>query len=89
MGAEIKIVTSAGPRYNFVSTAGSYLLSSDRRVHFGLEANTIVRFIGLAELKHWSMLPQILKIDEFIGTPAKTIVCVCPPGAINSVTDLG
>jgi hypothetical protein len=36
IGAEIKLVTSTGPQYWTVSTAGSYLSSNDKRAHFGL-----------------------------------------------------
>jgi enediyne biosynthesis protein E4 len=77
IGAEIKITTSLGAQYNIVSTAGSYLSSSDRRAHFGLGSDTNVKTIEI----HWPSgivqtlkdLPadQILKIDEPAGTPAK------------------
>jgi hypothetical protein len=77
IGAEIKITTSLGPQYNIVSTAGSYLSSSDRRAHFGLGSDTSVKTIEI----HWPSgivqtlkdIPadQILKIDEPAGTPAK------------------
>jgi hypothetical protein len=36
IGAEVKLDTPAGPQYATVSTASSYLSSSDKRVHFGL-----------------------------------------------------
>ncbi len=39
IGAEVKIVTQAGSQLATVSTAGSYLSSSDKRVHFGLGAS--------------------------------------------------
>jgi enediyne biosynthesis protein E4 len=77
IGAEIKITTSLGAQYNIVSTAGSYLSSSDRRAHFGLGSDTNVKTIEI----HWPSgivqtlkdLPadQILKIDEPAGTPGK------------------
>jgi len=35
IGAEVKIVTAKGSQYATVTTAGSYLSSSDKRVHFG------------------------------------------------------
>jgi enediyne biosynthesis protein E4 len=42
IGAQIKIVTSAGAQYATVTTAGSYESSSDKRVHFGLgHANSV------------------------------------------------
>ena len=36
IGAEIKVSTSKGNQFVTVSTAGSYLSSSDKRAHFGL-----------------------------------------------------
>jgi peptidoglycan hydrolase-like protein with peptidoglycan-binding domain len=36
IGAEVKLVTSAGQRFATVSTSGSYLSSKDKLVHFGL-----------------------------------------------------
>ncbi|MGH9723439.1 MAG: CRTAC1 family protein [Candidatus Acidiferrales bacterium] len=38
IGAEVKIVSQDGSQMATVSTAGSYLSSSDKRVHFGLGA---------------------------------------------------
>src|SRR5258707_5612643 len=41
IGAEIKLVTTKGPQFATGSTAGSYLSSIDKRVHFvlGSESN--------------------------------------------------
>jgi len=36
IGAVVKLVTSQGTQYATVTTASSYLSSSDKRVHFGL-----------------------------------------------------
>jgi enediyne biosynthesis protein E4 len=47
IGAEIKIMTSAGMQIETVSTAGSYLSSSDRRVHFGLGADKEARAVEI------------------------------------------
>lgn len=77
IGAEIKITTSLGPQYNIVSTAGSYLSSSDRRVHFGLGSDTRVKTIevhwpsGIVQTLNDIPADQILKIDEPAETPAK------------------
>jgi hypothetical protein len=49
IGAEIKLITSAGPQYVTVSTAGSYLSSSDKRAHFGLGSDTTASLIEI----HW------------------------------------
>jgi hypothetical protein len=40
IGAVVKLTTPAGSQYQTVTTSGSYCSSSDRRVHFGLGANT-------------------------------------------------
>jgi hypothetical protein len=49
IGAEIKVTTSAGSQWATVSTAGSYLSSSDKRAHFGLGPDTVVKSIHI----HW------------------------------------
>ena len=43
VGAEVRIVTAAGVRHGRASTAVGYGGASDRRVHFGLGADTVVR----------------------------------------------
>jgi hypothetical protein len=40
IGAEVKLVTRKGAQFATVTTAGSYLSASDKRVHFGLGAAT-------------------------------------------------
>jgi hypothetical protein len=42
-GAQVKIVTAAGPQYDHVSTAVGYGGASDPRVHFGLGREKTVR----------------------------------------------
>ena len=42
MGAKLKIVTRSGTQYDHVNTAVGYGCASDRRVHFGLGADTVV-----------------------------------------------
>jgi hypothetical protein len=50
IGAEVKIVSASGAsQYATVSTAGSYLSASDRRVHFGLGFDTSVNLVEI----HW------------------------------------
>ncbi|MDP9052335.1 MAG: CRTAC1 family protein [Acidobacteriota bacterium] len=70
IGTEVKIVDADGPQWATVSTAGSYLSSSDKRLHFGLGANYAVKSIeifwpsgihqSLSEVK----ADQIVTIDE-------------------------
>jgi len=58
VGAAVKIVTAEGTQYATVTTASSYLSSSDKRVHFGLGKATAVQTIEI----HWpSGIVQILK----------------------------
>jgi len=50
IGAEVKMVSASGAtQYATVSTAGSYLSASDRRVHFGLGSETSAKLIEI----HW------------------------------------
>ncbi len=77
IGAVIKVDTSAGPQYVTVTTAGSYLSSSDKRAHFGLGADTVVKSIeihwpsGIVQRLNDVRADQILKVDEPATTPAK------------------
>jgi hypothetical protein len=44
IGARLKLVGESGkPQYGYVTTAGSYLSASDKRVHFGLGADRSAR----------------------------------------------
>jgi hypothetical protein len=47
IGAEIKLTTADGSQYAMVSTAGSYLSASDKRVHFGLGRNQTAKAIEI------------------------------------------
>jgi enediyne biosynthesis protein E4 len=70
IGAQIKIVTGDGPQYAMVTTAGSYLSSGDKRVHFGLGKQTKVSTIeirwpsGTTQTLKDVRADQILQIDE-------------------------
>ncbi len=70
IGATVKITTGSGPQYLTVSTGGSYLSSSDKRVHFGLGANTAVSDVEIrwpsGIVQHLSNVKadQQLKVDE-------------------------
>ena len=48
MGAKLKIVTASGAQYNHVNTAVGYGSASDRRVHFGLGENAVVKELQVA-----------------------------------------
>ncbi len=70
IGAEVKLVTTKGPQFATVSTAGSYLSSSDKRVHFGLGSESIAQSIeirwpsGILHTLKNIRCDQILQIDE-------------------------
>jgi enediyne biosynthesis protein E4 len=70
IGAEIKLTTSVGSQFVTVSTAGSYLSSSDKRAYFGLGTATIAKSIrirwpsGIIQTLENVRADQILKVDE-------------------------
>jgi hypothetical protein len=70
IGAEVKLVTAKGQQFATVSTAGSYLSSSDKRVHFGLGGESFAQTIeirwpsGILEILKNIPGDQILQIDE-------------------------
>ena len=58
IGAVVKIATSRGAQYATVTTASSYLSSSDKRVHFGLGSDALA---GTIEIRWPSGIKQVLK----------------------------
>ncbi len=70
IGAQIKVTTSRGSQYSTVTTAGSYLSSSDKRAHFGLGPDSIVKSIeirwpsGIRQTLTNVKADAILTIDE-------------------------
>jgi enediyne biosynthesis protein E4 len=49
IGAKVRLVTASGfEQHALVSTAGSYLSASDRRVHFGLGTDETVRLLEIS-----------------------------------------
>lgn len=70
IGAEVKLVAAKGAQWATVTTAGSYLSSSDKRVHFGLGSDAAARSIeihwpsGIRQMLNEVHADQILKIDE-------------------------
>jgi hypothetical protein len=77
IGAEIKLTTATGSQYVTVTTAGSYLSSSDKRAHFGLGANTVAKSIqihwpsGILQTLENVRADQILAVDEPTQTLSK------------------
>jgi hypothetical protein len=70
IGAEITLVSTSGSQYATVSTTGSYLSASDKRVHFGLGEDKIAQRIeirwpsGTKQTLKDVSVDQILRIDE-------------------------
>jgi hypothetical protein len=71
IGTSIKVVSESGMvQYNHVTTAGSYASSSDKRVHFGLGKDTIIKGIelrwpsGKVQTVRNVKADQLLKITE-------------------------
>ena len=70
IGAEIAVMTGVGLQSATVSTAGSYLSASDKRVHFGLGKDNVVQKIeirwpsGIRQTLTNVRADQILQIDE-------------------------
>lgn len=70
IGAEVKLVTAKGPQFATVSTASSYLSSSDKRVHFGLGSESVAQTIeirwpsGIQQTLKNVRSDQILTVDE-------------------------
>jgi hypothetical protein len=70
IGAAVKIITAQGAQTATVATCGSYLSSSDKRLHFGLGFQSVVKEIdirwpsGITQTRHDVKGDQILAIDE-------------------------
>jgi enediyne biosynthesis protein E4 len=73
IGASVKIVTAQGQQHATVTTCGSYLSSGDKRVHFGLGAQSVIKEIdirwpsGTKQTLRDVKTDQIVRVDE----PAK------------------
>jgi enediyne biosynthesis protein E4 len=70
IGAVIKVTTAKGSQWWTVSTAGSYLSSSDKRAHFGLGPETVAQTVeitwpsGIHQVLHNVKADQIVRADE-------------------------
>jgi enediyne biosynthesis protein E4 len=70
VGAVVKILTAEGAQYATVTTASSYLSSSDKRVHFGLGKASAVQSIeirwpsGIVQTLKDVAADRIVEIDE-------------------------
>jgi enediyne biosynthesis protein E4 len=74
IGAVVKLVTDSGQQFATVTTAGSYLSSSDKRVHFGLGKDNKATLLevhwpnGIVQSLKNVSADQILQIDEPVQT---------------------
>src|SRR5207245_11544144 len=70
IGAEVKLITASGAQFATVSTAASYLSSSDKRVHFGLGPEAAAQSIeirwpsGILQTLKNVRADQFLQVDE-------------------------
>jgi hypothetical protein len=71
IGAKLRLVPASGlEQHAIVSTAGSYLSASDRRVHFGLGRETSIRFLeiswpsGIVQRLNTVPVDQIVTVRE-------------------------
>ena len=71
IGSKIRLVTDGGQQQTrFVSTAGSYISASDKRVHFGLGSSKKIRLIeitwpsGIVQRLESVSVDQILQVKE-------------------------
>src|SRR3984957_5391358 len=79
IGAEVTLVAGAGPQYATVSTTGSYLSASDKRLHFGMGQELVAQRIeirwpsGIKQTLKDIYAAQIFLIDESAtpSTPPK------------------
>ena len=77
IGAEIKLVTAKGRQFATVTTAGSYLSSSDKRVHFGLGNEMLALSLeirwpsGIFQTLQQVRGDQVLQVDEPPGESLK------------------
>lgn len=78
IGAQVRVLTSAGEQFATVTTTGSYQSSSDKRLHFGLGAADSIREIeirwpsGIHQLLTNQKADTILTITEPVENPGKT-----------------
>ena len=78
IGAEVQVLTAKGLQMATVTTAGSYLSSSDKRVHFGLGKESVVQTIeirwpsGICQTLKNVSGDQILRVDEPVDGATKT-----------------
>ncbi len=67
IGTQIRLVSASGQeQHGYVSTAGSYASSSDKRVHFGLGADTTVKLLEARWPSGHSQRWENIRADQII-----------------------
>jgi hypothetical protein len=78
IGAQVRVLTSAGEQFGTVTTTGSYESSSDKRLHFGLGSADSIREIeirwpsGIRQVLTNQKADAILTVTEPVESPGKT-----------------
>ena len=72
IGASIKITPESGPeQYGLVSTSGSYLSASDKRVHFGLASAARVKQLEIRWPSGFVQIAEDVKADRILTVREK------------------
>jgi hypothetical protein len=66
IGAEVRVLTSAGGQFAMVTTTGSYQFSSDKRLHFGLSRADSIREVDIRWPSGIRQVLTNLKVDAFL-----------------------
>jgi len=70
IGAAVKIITAQAEQHATVTTCSSYLSSGDKRVHFGLGLQSVIKEVdirwpsGIKQTLHDVKADQMLRMDE-------------------------
>jgi enediyne biosynthesis protein E4 len=84
IGAEVKIVSASGAaQYATVSTSGSYLSACDRRVHFGLGADSAVKSIEIRWPSGILQRLENVKANQILTVAEPAQASTPAPGANN------
>jgi hypothetical protein len=67
MGTQIKVVTESGTQYNQVNTAVGYGCASERRVHFGLGKDTMIKEMTLTWPSGTVQKLENVKADQILS----------------------
>lgn len=79
IGAEVKVVSAKGSQFGTVTTASSYLSSSDKRLHFGLGTDAVAEMVeirwpsGVRQTLRNVRSDQTMQVDEPAATTGNGI----------------